>query len=414
MAHRSYLSPDGKWVLLAEMDDPGWLPCRVVPFDASSKGRTVGPLNGRCTSGAWTRDGRWTYLTVDVGDGFHIWRQRFPDGEPEQVTSGATEEDGIAMAPDGRTFVTSVGTVQSSIWMRDERRERQVSDVGYASFGAAGAPRSCFSTDGHRLYYRVRQEGAREFEDGELWVADLESKGTERLFSGVRMGNFDLSNDGTRAVYTVRGPDGASRLWLASLQRRFSPRRLSSTGPGEFRPVFAPSGEVFFEAREPGGRALFRVKEDGTGRERIRPDLTDVVLASVSPDGEWVAVRDLRPSAEEDGVLPSDAYPVRGGTPVRICLGCRRTKWSPDGRYFYVSFIGMGHSPFGKTYALPIPTGRSLPVLPASGVKSEEEAAALAGVTVIEHGHISPGRDPSVYAYMKVTAQRNLYRIPIP
>jgi Tol biopolymer transport system component len=413
MAHRSYLSPDGKWVLLTEMDDPGWLPCRVVPFDASSKGRTVGPPNGRCTSGAWSPDGHWTYLTVDVGDGFHIWRQSFPDGEPEQVTSGATEEDGIAMAPDGRMFVTSVGTVQSSNWIHDERGERPVSDVGYASFGAAGPPRSYFSPDGHRLYYLVRQEGAREFEDGELWVADLESKRTERLFSGLRMGNFDLSSDGSRAVYTVRDPDGASRLWLASLQRRSSPRRLSSTGPSEFRPVFGPSGEIFFEGREPGGRALFCMKEDGTGRRRIRSDLTDVVLASVSPDGEWVAVRDLRPSAEQDGVFSCDAYPVRGGTPVRICMGCRRVKWSPDGRHLYLSFVGMGHSPFGKTFALPIPAGRPLPVLPASGVKSEAEAAALPGVTVIEHGHISPGRDPSVYAYMKVTAQRNLHRIPI-
>jgi Tol biopolymer transport system component len=413
MAHRSYLSPDGKWVLLAEMDGSSWLPCRVVPFDASSKGRTVGPPNGRCTSGAWTPDGRWAYLTVDVGDGFHIWRQRFPEGEPEQVTSGATEEDGIAMARDGRTFVTSVGTVQSSIWIRDARGERPVSDVGYASFGSLGPPRSYFSTNGHRLYYLVRQEGAREFEDGELWVADLESKRSERLFPGVRMAAFDISNDESRVVYTVRGPDGAFQLWLASLQRRFTPRRLSPTGTSEARPVFAPSGEVFFHARERGGRAPYRVKEDGTGRRRIRSDLTDVAIASVSPDGEWVAVRDLRPSAEESGALPYDAYPVRGGKPVRICEGCRHPKWSPDGRYFYFSFVGMGHSPFGKTYALPIPPGRPLPDLPASGVKSEAEAAALSAVTVIEHGHISPGRDPSVFAYMKVTAQRNLYRIPI-
>ena len=43
MAHRSYLSPDGKWVLLVEMDqDHLWLPCRVVPMD----GRLDGPPGG--------------------------------------------------------------------------------------------------------------------------------------------------------------------------------------------------------------------------------------------------------------------------------------------------------------------------------------------------------------------------------
>ena len=39
MEHRSYLSPDGRWVLLAEMDNVDWLPCRVVPFDGHSMGR---------------------------------------------------------------------------------------------------------------------------------------------------------------------------------------------------------------------------------------------------------------------------------------------------------------------------------------------------------------------------------------
>src|SRR5262249_28873112 len=38
MAHRSSLSPDGKSVLIVEMDLGGWLPCRLVPFDASSLG----------------------------------------------------------------------------------------------------------------------------------------------------------------------------------------------------------------------------------------------------------------------------------------------------------------------------------------------------------------------------------------
>src|SRR5437660_6200025 len=48
MAHFSYLSPDGWWVLLVEMDHNGdWMPCRVVPFDGSSEGRQAGPP-GRC------------------------------------------------------------------------------------------------------------------------------------------------------------------------------------------------------------------------------------------------------------------------------------------------------------------------------------------------------------------------------
>lgn len=78
-------------------------------------------------------------------------------------------------------------------------------------------------------------------------------------------------------------------------------------------------------------------------------------------------------------------------------------------------FQGMGTlKEFGKTFALPIRPGKPLPDLPASGVRSEAEAATLPGVRVIEHGNISPGRDPSVYAYAKISAHRNLYRVPVP
>ena len=53
MAHRSFPSPDGKWVILSEMTDRGeWLPCRVVLMDGTSPGRPIGPPGGACWFGA--------------------------------------------------------------------------------------------------------------------------------------------------------------------------------------------------------------------------------------------------------------------------------------------------------------------------------------------------------------------------
>ena len=43
MAHRAYLSPDRRWVLVAEMEASAWLPCRLVPFDGRSRGRASRP-----------------------------------------------------------------------------------------------------------------------------------------------------------------------------------------------------------------------------------------------------------------------------------------------------------------------------------------------------------------------------------
>ena len=109
MAHRSYLSPDGHWVAIAEMDKGEWLPCRVVPFRGGIAGYNVGLPDAPCTAAAWSADGRWIYLSLHGKDNFHIWRQRFPDGPVEQITSGATEEEGLALSPDGRYLITSVG-----------------------------------------------------------------------------------------------------------------------------------------------------------------------------------------------------------------------------------------------------------------------------------------------------------------
>ena len=105
MAHYAYASPDRKWVLVVEMDQTHAFhqPCRLVPFDGSSTGRQVGPL-GTCTSAAWSPDGKWMYFGATVGRSAHLWRQRFPDGAPEQITFGPIEEEGIALAPDGRSL----------------------------------------------------------------------------------------------------------------------------------------------------------------------------------------------------------------------------------------------------------------------------------------------------------------------
>ena len=131
MAHRSFLSPDGaacsswKWIWAVGSRAAWFL------STAASAGTRVGPQPAQCTDAAWSPDGKWMYLSANTGDGYHIWRQRFPDGTPEQVTSGATEEQGLSFAPDGRSFVTSVGASQSTLWVHDAKGDRQITSEGF-------------------------------------------------------------------------------------------------------------------------------------------------------------------------------------------------------------------------------------------------------------------------------------------
>jgi hypothetical protein len=70
----------------------------------------------------------------------------------------------------------------------------------------------------------------------------------------------------------------------------------------------------------------------------------------------------------------------------------------------------------GKAFAIGLPAGEELPTLPPAGLKSAEDVKRLNVVAVIDTTGLSffaPGPNPSIYAYARVTVQRNLFRIPL-
>ena len=402
MAHRSYLSPDHKWVLLTEMDNDGWLPCRVVPFDGSSIGRTVGPPGAACKDGAWSPEGKWIYVSANAGGKFHIWRQRSSGGEPEQITSGATEEEGVAVAPDGQSLITSVGQEESEVWVRDAAGERRISSQGYAH-----EPR--FSPDRKKLFY-LTDTGAREgFHIGELWEADLATGQSERLLQGFLVTSYDLSADGKQIAFASTHQTKGPRIWLAPLDRRSAPRRLSSAD--EDRPLFMPGGDIVFRASESNTNFLYRMKPDGTGRERLLPNPV-IEATGISPDGAFV----LAGAAVADEEMPAGlvAFPLHGGTPQRVCSPCMG-RWTPDGGYLVLDWWGAGAMDANrKTFAIPLRNGRMVPPLPPNGIKSRSDLDAVPGLRVIDQPVAVPGPDLATYAFTRTSVHRNLYRIPLP
>jgi Tol biopolymer transport system component len=411
MAHRSYPSPDGKSALVVEMDRGRWLPCRLVPIDGSSAGHPVGPQGGGCTFAAWSPDGRWMYFSSSTGGIFHTWRQRFPDGQPQQITSGLTEEEGIAMAPDGRSLITSVALKQSVVWVHDSSGERQVSLEGYSY-----DPK--FTPDGKRLCYRILKGPAPSYDaPGELHVVELDTGDNEPLLPGLAVSGmpglaYDISPDGRQVVAAAPDGEGKPRLWLAALDRQSPVRQLPNVAGDT--PVFGKGGEIFFRAIEGPSAFAYRVHEDGTGLRKV----SEQTIASdmgVSQDGQWVVAK----VAGEQGSTIT-AFPVSGGSPIRI-ISARATsdqllRWSRDGKLMFISApTGYFSSNItGRTYVVPLPAGQMLPRIPAGGFQSEAEIAKLPGARVIDAYDFSSGPKPGVYAFSRGTVQRNLYRIPIP
>jgi Tol biopolymer transport system component len=398
MAHFSYASPDRKWVLVIEMDHTAtWQRCRLAELDRSSAPVAVGPP-GQCTAAAWSPEGRWMYFTGRGPSGDHVWRQLLGKGEPEQVTFGPTEEQGVAVAPDGQSLITSVGDQQSSIWIHDDQGEHPITSVGNGSM-----PR--FSADGKRLYYVLRRGSAES--GNELWVADVDSGKSDPLLPGFSIISYDISSDSREALFATAASEGASEIWLAALDGRSAPRRIDRGR--EDSPFFGPHGQVLLRVSEGTTNYLYRLNRDGSARAKVVPYPISNFMG-VSPDGRWAAVTATISGAPN--TVAEIAIPIEGGEPERLCSGYCMPQWSPDGRFLYIS-LEVARVYSRKIAAIRLPPRKSLPDLPPSGIQSFADLLAMAGGRIIEHGGFAPGLTPDKFAYVRLSMHRNLFRVPV-
>jgi len=405
MAHYGYASPDRQSVLIVEMANGGFTRCRLAPLDGHTEGSQVGP-DGPCTSAAWSPDGRWMYFTAVVNGARHVWREPFPSGAPQQITSGPAQEGGIAMSPDGRSLVAALGIPESGAWLHTAQREYLLSPDGYASLLR-------FSPDGRFLFYVLRH--ASSDVAGKLWQTELSSlKRSELLAPSVPLTSYSLSPDGTQIVYAVKPEHGPAEIWLTSRDGRVQPQRL--TASGEDQPTFGPAGEILFRKSEDHNNYLFVMNADGSERRRVTPTpITE--LRSMSPDRRVAFAM-----APVNGVPTTAvvAVPLDGGPVRRICPGSCRVNWSPDGASMYITPLPGARA--HMTIAIPVPKGESMPVLPVAGVQSEADAKTLPGSELVDFAlfgdsmgpDIAPGPVSGTFAYARTISHHNLFRVQLP
>lgn len=394
---------DEHWVLVVMMDPGGKLTqCRVVPFDGSGVEHLVGPKDAVCTTAAWSPDGKWIYLSTNQGGSFHIWRQRFPSGEPEQVTSGPTEEEGIAMASDGNSFITSVGTTAVTIWIHDKNGDRQLSSEGSAF-------ETTFAKDGTQLYY-LKRSGQAAY--AELWRIDLPSGQNESVFPGYEVDlnteskNYAISADGKRIVFVRKDEKGNSRLWMAPTDRRSSPRKVELADSAD-SPGFLPNGDLMYRAIQSGANYLYTSKQDGTGeRKVIEQPILDFL--GISPSGKWAMVG-RKVGADDERPYRMVAYPIDSGNPVLLCRAICTGGWDPSESHLFLNFLECG----AKTYFLNMGSRGELPKLLERGLTNSQELNAIPGVK-IRDGWTESAISTDVYSFTRATNHRNLFRIPVP
>ncbi len=403
MAHYSYASPDRKLALVVEMNGAGdWGPCRLISLYGRFPVRTVGP-RGACTSAAWSPDGSRMYFTAYVNGRSHLWRQRFPNGQPEQITSGPTEEEGVAVEQDGRSVIISMGAHESAIWIHDASGDQPLSSEG--EIVNYRSPPS-FSADGKTLFYLLQHQ-SQSNPGPELWRMNVDSGKSEAVFPGTSMLAYDVSPDGKQVLYTSMPSGGKSSLWLAVMDRSSPAKRIGQSG--EMSPHFGPQGQILFLRAEGNSNYLERMNPHGSGRSKVVPYPIGN-FQGVSPGRRWVMAVATLP----DGVAVT-AIPVSGGPPRITCgPGYCVPRWSPSGNWLFISVEEPTRTSPGRSLAIPVGPGETLPPFPPGGIPSQADPSIIPGAQSVPRAELVPGLDPSRYAYVNTAVHRNLYRISLP
>src|SRR5262245_31847119 len=126
-------------------------------------------------------------------------------------------------------------------------------------------------------------------------AADKRPMTVDDLFKFKRVGDPQISPNGTQVVYTVAEVDlaankTATHLWVAPTQEGGKPRQLTSAGKSDRHPRWSPDGRrLLFESNRSGSVQLWVLDLDGGEARRLTDVSTEAANGVWSPDGSQIA-----------------------------------------------------------------------------------------------------------------------------
>jgi len=241
---------------------------------------------------------------------------------------------------------------------------------------------------------------------GQLWRADVESARTEPVLTDYLVNQYAVMSNDREVAFTTG--DSLNELWIASTLARFAPRKVGEH-VRRIRP--GPNG-VWYSGLQDGKTVVYRTTADGTPPQKV---IDGVYLEAVSPDGKRLMVgRDISDEDEKESQL--EAVNVADpGNSVPICRNCW-AEWSGDGRWVYISIgqqvTGYAKREHGVMVAVPVDPQTGLPRI-IQVIRDQSELLKLPGAKAVAPVGAGISPDGSVIAFIRSTANRNLFRVPL-
>jgi TolB protein len=304
--------------------------------------------------GLWSPDGAWLAIQIIDRGSNTIWLADSTGANPKQLTTEGQEQLGgdlTPWSPDGSELLyTSRRTGTGDIWVlpvnggKSRQLTRDVRDDNSPVWSADGKWVAFISTRGRQTdVWVVPSAGGTEIrvtddaaEEGNVqWIGKSKklafhtgvdasglyamtvADGKERRITpdSIRVGNQDVSPDGTEVVYQVLRGGGVSDLQVVPVAGG-APRTLVSGTADNYQPTWSPDGKsILFVSNRSGNQDVWVVGAAGGEPRQLTSWSTDESNAQWASDGAFIYFVSSHEASPFNDLWK---VPVAGGAPIRV------------------------------------------------------------------------------------------------
>jgi Tol biopolymer transport system component len=370
-------SPDSKWLVVSDADDPnqifaatGYAPASLFLLSIQTGERrrlTFHPLQSFIDAApAFASDGRTlAFVRISappLGDLYTISLSAglTPAAEPRRLTSLNRFTTSPAWTPDGSELLFASGSWENTrLWrvaVSGNHAPRRL------EFAGDHTDHPAISRRGHLAY-------SQTFSDMNIWRADLSSPGgkasTPRplIASTQTDANPQFSPDGNRIAFcSDRG--GSMEVWISDKDGSNAMQLTSMGAAVTGSPRWSPDGtRIVYDSNKEGQFEVYTIAAAGGAAQRLTDNPAIDGAPSWSRDGRWIYFMSTRGGARHIWKIPA-----AGGDAVRVTKhGGHVAFESPDGRFVYFSERGGGgeQNGIGGLRRVSVDGGEEILVLPS-------------------------------------------------
>ncbi len=211
------------------------------------------------------------------------------------------------------------------------------------SIKGAVSSRAAFTSDGTKVYYSKKHDVDKYASVvNDIFVYDFETKKEKELLKGSRIGDPDLSPDGSKLV-GVKNGDGTHRLVVLDADGE-NEQQIYTAGMGTqfYNPQFSPDGtQILFGIFKEGTRDIAAISSDGSGFHYLVDTPNDERDARWSRDGKRILF-----SCDRTGIFNIYELDLETGVfeqRTNVLGGAFTPDESEDGAVAYSHYSGDGY-----------------------------------------------------------------------